>query len=110
MAAIQQSNGPIDNNDVQYWQNKFSHALANSKEYTAEQTVNARPWHNGFFSCFTPIDTCFITCCCPCVTFGKTYHRTHKHSMQGYSPLNTSVCLRQCDPNTGLVNRTTDNL
>jgi len=25
----------------------------------------------GLFDCFSPFSTCFLTCCCPCVTFGR---------------------------------------
>ncbi|KAK4693486.1 hypothetical protein P7C71_g3921, partial [Lecanoromycetidae sp. Uapishka_2] len=51
------------------------------------------PWSSSFFGCFDPIDTCAITCCCPCITFGKTHHRIHKDaSLAGYSVLNAS-CL-----------------
>jgi hypothetical protein len=33
-----------------------------------------------------------MTYCCPCVTFGKTHHRTRKNgSLEGYEPVNTSV-------------------
>jgi hypothetical protein len=33
-----------------------------------------------------------ITYCVPCVTFGKTHHRTRKDAtMAGYEPINTSV-------------------
>jgi hypothetical protein len=35
-----------------------------------------------------------ITYCVPCVTFGKTHHRTRKDAnMAGYEPINTSVCV-----------------
>lgn len=49
-------------------------------------------WSSPFFGCFDPIDTCAITWCCPCVTFGKTHHRLNKDSnLAGYSVLNASV-------------------
>jgi len=35
-----------------------------------------------------------ITYCVPCVTFGKTHHRTRKNgNMEGYEPINTSCLL-----------------
>jgi hypothetical protein len=33
-----------------------------------------------------------ITCCVPCVTFGKTHHRSRKDAnLEGYTPVNATV-------------------
>ncbi|EXJ72048.1 uncharacterized protein A1O5_04551 [Cladophialophora psammophila CBS 110553] len=85
--------GVIDQNDVNDWVKRFNEALADSTTVTAPAAQDARPWHSSFFGCFAPIDTCFITCCVPCVTFGKTHHRSRKHgNMEGYNFINAS-CL-----------------
>uniref|UniRef100_A0A0V0I6C0 Putative cell number regulator 1-like n=1 Tax=Solanum chacoense TaxID=4108 RepID=A0A0V0I6C0_SOLCH len=31
----------------------------------------SQPWSTGLFDCFSDIKNCFITCLCPCVTFGQ---------------------------------------
>jgi len=50
-------------------------------------------WHFRMFGCFSPIDTCFITWCCPCITFGKTHHRLRGDpNLTNYSMVNGS-CL-----------------
>jgi hypothetical protein len=100
--------GVIDQNDVNDWVKRFNDTLADHSLVTAPAAQDARPWYSSFFGCFSPIDTCqpfhcqhmsladdltgAITCCIPCVTFGKTHHRTRKHgNMEGYSAVNTSV-------------------
>ncbi|KAK1705626.1 hypothetical protein CaCOL14_007256 [Colletotrichum acutatum] len=89
------NNGPIDHNDLNEWKGRFNDVLARPSEHINSKShpETSRPWHNSFFSCFSPIDLCAITCCVPCVTFGKTHHRLRKNgSLQGYEPINTS-CL-----------------
>ncbi|KAF2431900.1 PLAC8-domain-containing protein [Tothia fuscella] len=94
VAAVPAKQGPIDNKDVDDWKNRFNAALANPQEITGPAAHDARPWHAGMFECFSPIDTCAITCCVPCVTFGKTHHRTRKHAnMEGYNAVNTSCIM-----------------
>ncbi|EXJ62726.1 hypothetical protein A1O7_03164 [Cladophialophora yegresii CBS 114405] len=93
LAPAPAQGGMIDQKDVQDWMKRFNEGLADSSIIAAPSAPDARPWHTSFFSCFAPIDTCFITCCVPCVTFGKTHHRTRKHgNMNGYSFINAS-CL-----------------
>ncbi|KAJ4960159.1 hypothetical protein NE237_020069 [Protea cynaroides] len=29
------------------------------------------PWSSGLFDCSADVKNCFITCCCPCITFGQ---------------------------------------
>jgi len=84
----------IDQDDVNDWVKRFNDALADSTVVTGAAAPDARPWAESFFGCFMPIDTCLITCCVPCITFGKTHHRTRKNgNMEGYNCLNTSVRL-----------------
>ncbi|KAF1814555.1 PLAC8-domain-containing protein [Eremomyces bilateralis CBS 781.70] len=86
----------IDQNDVEDWKNQFNAALADTSKLTAPSPAGARPWNSSFFGCLNPIDTCAITCCLPCVTFGKVHHRVRKDpSMQGYEAINTS-CIGYC--------------
>ncbi|XP_055821921.1 cell number regulator 1-like [Solanum dulcamara] len=33
--------------------------------------IYSQPWSTGLFDCFSDIKNCFITCLCPCVTFGQ---------------------------------------
>jgi len=88
------NNGPIDHNDMQDWMERFNGVLSKSGEHLNEKSPeDSREWHNSFFGCLDPIDLCLITYCVPCVTFGKTHHRTRKDAtMAGYEPINTS-CL-----------------
>ncbi|KAF4966387.1 hypothetical protein FSARC_5896 [Fusarium sarcochroum] len=88
------NNGPIDHNDLNEWKDRFNDVLARPSEHVnSKSPETSQPWQNGFFGCFSPIDLCAITCCVPCVTFGKTHHRLRKNgSLEGYEPVNTS-CL-----------------
>ncbi|KAG8676385.1 hypothetical protein FPOAC1_002388 [Fusarium poae] len=89
-----QNNGPIDHNDLNEWKGRFNDVLARPSEHVnSKSPETSQPWQNSFFGCFSPISLCAITCCVPCVTFGKTHHRLQKNSnLQGYEPVNTS-CL-----------------
>ncbi|KAL1793077.1 hypothetical protein ACET3X_008059 [Alternaria dauci] len=43
--------------------------------------------------CFNPLPLCLVTCFCPCVTCGKTWHRLHYDGdMSGYEIINVP-CL-----------------
>jgi len=99
MAAPQETpkQGPISDNDVEEWKARFNDVLARPSEHVNQKSPpNAQPWYNSLFACFSPIDLCLITCCIPCVTFGKTHHRLRKNgSLEGYEPINTS-CLLFC--------------
>ena len=92
--------GPIDNADIDGWTQRFNKAFAKPSEtLNSKSPEHAQPWHAGLFDCFNPIDLCLISCCVPCVTFGKTHHRVHKNgSLEGYEPINTSVCLHSTPP------------
>jgi hypothetical protein len=98
----------VDQKDVNDWIARFNGALADTKTVTGPAEMDARPWSESFFGCFSPIDTCTlfctrtlrrkltnlgaITCCVPCITFGKTHHRVRKHGqMEGYNCVNASV-------------------
>jgi len=83
---------PQQHDDVTEWTERIKDALGDTSKITAPRQA-AAPWHTSLFGCFDPIDTCLITCCCPCVTFGKTHHRLRKDpNLVGYSPVNVS-CL-----------------
>jgi len=93
-AAAPANNGPIDHKDIQDWTERFNAVLADTTQISAPGPTDARPWSSAFFGCFSPIDLCCITYCLPCVTFGKTHHRTRKNgNMEGYEPINTSCLL-----------------
>jgi len=87
--------GPVNDQDIELWKNKFNEVLAKPSEHiNSKSPADAREWQSGFFGCCNPIDTCLITWCLPCVTFGKTFHRTHKSAtMEGYEPINTTCLL-----------------
>ena len=76
--------------DLDGWVNRASETAKNPRGIT--NPTGTAEWSSSFFGCFDPIDTCAITCCCPCITFGKTHHRLHKDAnLQGYSVVNASV-------------------
>lgn len=78
--------------DVADWINRVKGALEKPETITAA-VPGAKPFHNQFWNCFDPIETCAITCCFPCVTFGKTHHRLHHDAnLKGYSAVN-ATCL-----------------
>jgi Cys-rich protein (TIGR01571 family) len=84
--------GPIDHKDIEDWTTRFNAVLADTSVISAPGPTDARPWSSAFFGCFDPIDLCCLTYFLPCVTFGKTHHRTRKNgNMEGYEPINTSV-------------------
>lgn len=110
MSNQNKANGVVDQADVNDWISRFNAAVADSTIITAPAVDNAQPWHSPFFGCLTPINTCkkvmhgpsrgreltvrtgAITCCVPCVTFGKTHHRSRKDAkLQGYSCINATV-------------------
>ncbi|KAF2034552.1 PLAC8-domain-containing protein [Setomelanomma holmii] len=77
--------------EIASWKAKFNAALEPGK---LSSKTTGRPWSANFWGCFAPIDLCAITCCFPCVTFGKVAHRMdHNGDMSGYEPLNTSCLL-----------------
>jgi len=79
--------------DAADWINRIKAVAAKPEILTAPPPQGAVPWHNRMVEFFDPVDTCLVTWCCPCVTFGKTHHRLRKDAnMVGYSPVNTS-CL-----------------
>jgi len=94
MAAPQQNTAStaVHPDDVNSWIARFKDTI-NKPDTITKPTTGPNSWSNSFFGCFSPIDTCLITCCCPCITFGKTHHRLRKSpTLEGYSPLN-ATCL-----------------
>ncbi|KAI1817953.1 PLAC8-domain-containing protein [Poronia punctata] len=89
------NNHTINPNDVEDWKDRFNQVLAQPADYlNSSSPETARSWHNGFFDCFNPIDTCLVTWFLPCVTFGKTHHRLRKDGdLKGWEPINTSCML-----------------
>lgn len=89
--------GPIDDNDVNHWKERFNDVLSRPGDHINSRSPGgAIGWATHLFDCFNPIDLCLITCCVPCVTFGKVHHRVNKNgNMEGYEPVNTS-CLMFC--------------
>lgn len=87
--------GPIDNADVEDWKNRVNDFLAKPAEViNSKSPEGSQSWFAGLFDCFNPIDSCLMTCCLPCVTFGKTHHRMKKSAnLDGYEPVNTSCLL-----------------
>jgi len=89
--------GTIDHNDMNDWKARFNSALNDPNgTIKAKAPAEARKWEHSFWGCCVPVSTCFISCCLPCITFGKTHHRTRKSpTLEGYSAINTS-CLLFC--------------
>ncbi|KAK5993088.1 Protein PLANT CADMIUM RESISTANCE 4 [Cladobotryum mycophilum] len=89
--------GAVVDDDVNHWKNEFNAVLSKPSEtFNSKSAPGANGWSTSLFGCFSPVDTCLITCCVPCVTFGKTHHRVNKSGdMDGYEPVNTS-CLLFC--------------
>ena len=96
VAAAPAKPGPIDDKDVQDWVARTNNVFKAPGDVIKQKSPEgAEPWYAGLFSCFNPIDTCLITYCLPCITFGKTHHRLRKNgNLEGYEPVNTSVCLQ----------------
>ncbi|OAQ96372.1 hypothetical protein LLEC1_01857 [Akanthomyces lecanii] len=96
-SAPVQASGPVKDQDVKYWTDRANDLLARPSEHIHSRSpAGAQSWFAGFFDCFNPIDSCLITCCLPCVTFGKVQHRMqHSVELEGYEPVNTS-CLLLC--------------
>ena len=90
-----QKPGPLSDADMDDWKTRINDVLARPSEHVnSKSPESSQPWTNAFFACFNPIDTCLMTWCIPCVTFGKTHHRLRKGgSLEGYEPINTSVRL-----------------
>lgn len=86
--------GPVNDQDVEDWKSRINAVLAQPAEVlNSKSPEGAGAWYADLFGCFDPIDTCLMSWCLPCVTFGKTHHRLRKDpSLQGYEPINTSVC------------------
>jgi hypothetical protein len=101
--AAPQQGGPVNNDDVAEWTARFNDVLARPGDYVnSKSPASAQPWYTSFFGCFSPIDTCLLTWCCPCVVFGRTHHRLRKNAnMEGFEPINTSV--RSPPPSPRLV-------
>lgn len=99
-AAAPANSSPIKDDDVKIWSTRANDILARPSEHiNSSSSANAQSWFAGFFDCFNPIDSCLVTCCVPCVTFGKTFHRMHHDSeLQGYEPVNTSVSYIHSTP------------
>ncbi|CAF9928483.1 MAG: hypothetical protein HETSPECPRED_006859 [Heterodermia speciosa] len=77
--------------DVDHWVNRVNHVAKDHSGIT--NPTGTAPWYSSFFGCFDPVDTCLVTCCCPCITFGKTHHRLNKDGdLIGYNVVNAS-CL-----------------
>ncbi|KAF2101065.1 PLAC8-domain-containing protein [Rhizodiscina lignyota] len=94
-APAQATRQPIENDDIEHWKNRVNELLTQQGK-TEAPVEGGKPWHAQLFGCFDPIDTCLITWCVPCVTFGRIHHRVHHHGdLEGYSPINTS-CLLFC--------------
>ncbi|KAM7253525.1 hypothetical protein ACFE04_021679 [Oxalis oulophora] len=40
--------------------------------FPVQQSRPEGPWSSGLFGCMDDVGTCCLTCCCPCITFGRT--------------------------------------
>ncbi|KAK1754208.1 PLAC8 family-domain-containing protein [Echria macrotheca] len=96
-APASQKPGPLTDADMDDWKVRINDVLARPSEHVnSKSPESAQAWTSPFFGCFNPIETCLMTWCIPCVTFGKTHHRLRKNgNMEGYEPINTT-CLLFC--------------
>lgn len=60
---------------------------------TPPTNIHDPSWDNDFFHCCSPAGLCFLTACCPCITFGKTQHQMSHSSLKDYSCCNSSVSI-----------------
>lgn len=49
---------PINQEDIHGWIGRLNAVIAKPDTITAPAPASARPWHNGFFECFMPVDLC----------------------------------------------------
>jgi hypothetical protein len=85
--------GAIDEQDLHDWKVRVNDVLSRPGDHiNSRSPQGAQSWFAPIFGCFNPIDTCLMSWCLPCVTFGKTHHRLRKNgNLDGYEPINTSV-------------------
>ncbi|KAF2845076.1 hypothetical protein T440DRAFT_375336, partial [Plenodomus tracheiphilus IPT5] len=70
---------------------KSNASLTKSKKKSA---TPGKPWKTSFWACCVPFDLCLVTSCCPCFTFGKTWHRVENNGdMTTYEPFNNECFL-----------------
>jgi len=55
-------------------------------------------WSNSFWSCCSPVDTCFFACCLPCLLFGKVSARIKDPSLANFSYFNPMCLAFYCLP------------
>ncbi|KAL7939393.1 PLAC8 family domain-containing protein [Trichoderma chlorosporum] len=68
-----------------------------SQEKNGETT-----WAHGLFDCCSPGGLCFLTTCCPCITYGKVQHRMKHGNLDDYSCCNFSCVIFACLAHCGL--------
>ncbi|KAJ0418671.1 PLAC8-domain-containing protein [Aspergillus carlsbadensis] len=67
-------------------------------QYQQDVSVEARnithnkDWNYSLCGCCSPGTLCLLTCCLPCLTFGKTQARLQDPTLQSHSSIN-SECL-----------------
>ncbi|CEN62752.1 Putative DUF614 domain protein (AFU_orthologue; AFUA_5G00975) [Aspergillus calidoustus] len=58
----------------------------------ARSITHNKDWNYSLGSCCSPATLCFLTCCLPCLTFGKTQARLRDPTLQTYDSIN-SECI-----------------
>jgi len=53
-------------------------------------------WRNSLWDCFSPGGTCFMSCCCPCIVFGKNHERLKDPQGPEQNGINGSCCAWLC--------------
>ncbi|TEA14062.1 Protein PLANT CADMIUM RESISTANCE 3 [Colletotrichum sidae] len=64
------------------------------QEYTQGGNVANQEWQSNLCNC-SPIDSCLLAWCLPCLLLGKTSERMRDPTMQTYEAINTD-CLLYC--------------
>ncbi|KAF3769742.1 hypothetical protein M406DRAFT_320048 [Cryphonectria parasitica EP155] len=92
------AHGPIDQREAQEAGPPGGGGPLQTMHHTGSALADedVSEWHASYCGFCSPAGLCFKTCCCPCLTFGKTHHRLKSGAnMQNYERCNTS-CLLYC--------------
>ncbi|EPS39947.1 hypothetical protein H072_6363 [Dactylellina haptotyla CBS 200.50] len=68
-------------------QQEFVHIPLGTPMPITEKASLAMPnnWLHGLCGCFGDCDSCCITFCCPCITYGEVHHRIQNKTQKDYN-------------------------
>ncbi|KAF2809947.1 uncharacterized protein BDZ99DRAFT_570581 [Mytilinidion resinicola] len=77
------------------WNNRFNNVVNEASAPPSTGPKQART--ANLFDCCVPPELCFLTYCCPCVTFGKSTHRMENDgNMTNFGPVNVMCVVYYC--------------